>query len=268
MEGKRGRPRKEVEPKMTEESIESEKQKLMNRLRQLEEEERQEQERIDMINQKAQEEAKERADFEEWKRHKESVKRLVNERYPALADKYSNEDIDVLEDESDLEDNPLEKKVRAYNQTESKEAKTFWGKFFKKEKVKKEGKVAVMLLHKTTDATVDYIDVEQDGSFEVLGEQYHINEHCLYNLKFKKDRYPLCILPTWTMIPIGTKAWFELSQERRGHELERIILNAIKKEEAIKMDDGKKKNKMSAKTIWIILAVVVGGYIFLKSRGG
>jgi hypothetical protein len=116
-------------------------------------------------------------------------------------------------------------------------------------------------IKKTTiiDKTIDEEYIED--------EQYHINEHCVYRLKIKKDYYPLCILPTWTMIPIGTKAWFELSQERRGHELERIILNAIKKEERVKMDDGKKKGKMSAKTIWIVIAVIVIGYFLLKSSG-
>jgi hypothetical protein len=68
------------------------------------------------------------------------------------------------------------------------------------------------------------------------------------------------------MIPLGTKAWFELSQERRGHELERMALKAIKNEERVKLDEGK-KGKMSGKTIWIIIAVIIIGYIFLKSTG-
>jgi len=200
----------------------------------------------------------------EKKRLEDRIKQLEMEQsikviVPPLADKENFP--------SEVEAKALENKVGDTRLPEKKEDISFWGKLFKKNKFKKDGTVAVQLLHPQGDATLHYIETDKDGSFKIEDEQYHINEHCVYRLKIKKDYYPLCILPTWTMIPIGTKAWFELSQERRGHELERIILNAIKKEERVKMDDGKKKGKMSAKTIWIVIAVIVIGYFLLKSSG-
>lgn len=268
-EKKRGRPKKEVEEvRVKVESIEEEKIRLNNRLKQLEEKARIEQEELDIINQKAEEDLRQRRDFEEWQRHKISVKRLVEERFPTKPSLMSEIDMQDIEEEDPEErkvSEDLEKKIK---NVDDKKSITFWGKIFKKNKVNKEGKVALILLHPHGDATTQYQDVEKDGSFKVGNEQYYLNEHCIYRLRVKRESIPLCILPTWTMIPLGTKAWFELTQERRGMELSRMILNAIKKEEAIKMEDGKKKGKMSAKTIWLLLAVVVGGYIFLKSKGG
>lgn len=147
---------------------------------------------------------------------------------------------------------------------DNKQDDTFFRKLFKKNKMKKDGKVMLVLLHPNTDATISYIDTEKDGSFKVQDETYHVNEHCIYSLKHKRDRFPMCILPTWSMVPIGNRTWFELSQERRGHELERIILNAIKKEEVLK-DDEKKKKGLGGGKLWIIIGVIIVGYFILKS---
>ncbi len=150
---------------------------------------------------------------------------------------------------------------------EPKKAGTFWRRIFKKNKIKKKGVVLVWLLHANTEATHNYIEVEDDGDFMVGDDKYNVNEHCMYHTKEKGIYYPTCFLPTWSMVPIGTQAWFELSQERRGHELERIILRAIKKEEAVKDDDKKKGKAWSAKTIWLIIGACVVGYFVLKFSG-
>lgn len=242
IEKKRGRPKKiteEVKPQTTEQ-IDSEKKELESRLKILEDE---------LRKQKEEEEMNRPLRDDEYIQ----IPLMDKNPYPTEEERKLTESI--------------ERKVTNVRLPEKKEDTRFWGKVFRKNKVKKEGMVAVMLLHPVGDATIHYIQTESDGMFKIGDEDYHTNEHCVYNLKVKKDHIPLCILPTWTMIPIGTKAWFELSQERRGHELERMILNAIKKEERIKLDDGKKKGKLSAKTMWIVIAVIVGGYIFLKSTG-
>jgi len=141
------------------------------------------------------------------------------------------------------------------------EGNRFWSKIFNKNKIKKSGMVAVLLLHATRDAESTYVEVDQHGMFKVQNQDYHVNQHCLYFLRIKKDYIPLCILPTWSMIPIGTKAWFELSQERKGHELEGMIIAAIRKEEVLKEEEPKKK-ALSGKMIWIIIALIIGGYFF------
>ena len=247
---KRGRPKKEEKEVFEEEisNIENEKQKLLDRLNQIEREEKEELERQEIIQQQAELERKEKLEYEEWKRQRNQYKVPFSD--------------DLIEESN------LEEKVKDIRPKENKESETFWGKIFKKNKIDKEGKVAIMLLHPQGDATTLYQDTDKDGGFKIEDEQYNINEHCVYTLKVKKDRIPICILPTWTMIPIGTKAWFELSQERRGFELQRIILKNIKNEERVKLGDEKKKTKLNAKTIWIILVILIGGYIFLKSRGG
>jgi hypothetical protein len=65
---------------------------------------------------------------------------------------------------------------------ETKEDLGFWKKIFKKEKVKKEGMVAVLLLHPNTSATRHYIETKNNGEFWIDKYKYHVNEHCLYNL--------------------------------------------------------------------------------------
>lgn len=240
---KRGRPKKE---KPIEERIinnEEEKEELEEKLKQVEQTEEKEEAQI-----------------------REKIKRDLGEeeieyielKIP-LADKeaYPNKE----------EARVLEEKVNDVRVEESKKSQTFWGKIFKKNKIKKDGMVAIMALHPQSDATTEYLDTDKDGMFKYGGEDYHVNEHCIYRLKVKKDSIPLMILPTWSLIPIGTKAWFELSQERRAHELQRMILNAIKKEEMIKLEDNKPKGKMNAKLLWIVVLGLIGGYIFLKSRG-
>lgn len=164
------------------------------------------------------------------------------------------------------DDNPVELGSNDVKLPTTKQDESFFKKIFKKNKMNKEGKVTVILLHPSTDADIHYVDIENElGDFHIGKEKYNVNEHCVYSLVHKKVRYPMCILPTWTMVPIGTKSWFELGQERRGHELEVIILNAIKKEEALKAEEIKKKP--SAKSMWIWIALIIGGFLFAKSRG-
>ena len=202
------------------------------------------------------------AALEEQSRQYEIYKNrdILDKMRVPLADKSSypnEEEQSILEDKVELH--------KDFTLPDTPKSDNFFKRIFKKNEIKKDGTVAVMLLHPTTDATLHYIETEKDGSFKIEEETYHVNEHCLYSLKHKKERYPLCLLPTWSMIPIGTQAWFELSQERRGHELERMIIQSIKKEEIVKEDGQKKKSKISGKTLWLIIGIVVLGYFLLKS---
>lgn len=151
---------------------------------------------------------------------------------------------------------------------ETNDDRKFLRKTFKKNKMKKDMMVCVHLLHQQGDVTVHYLPCDERGGFTIGDGIYNVNEHCLYNLKVKRRRYPICYLPVWTMVPIGTKAWFELSQERRGEELLQIIISKIQHEEVVKADEGiKKKSAFSGKMLMIILLVLVGGYFILKSMG-
>lgn len=150
----------------------------------------------------------------------------------------------------------------------------FWEKHFNSKKLDKPNTVAILILRVNGDATPLYRQYDENGMFTLedlkknpLAKSYHVRQDCIYRLKFGKHQIPLCILPEWSMIPLGTKVYWEMTPERRALELEQGILRAIRAEETIKQDENLKKKAVSGKTIWIFIIVVVVGYLIWKGTG-
>ena len=156
-----------------------------------------------------------------------------------------------------------------------KKDKTFWEKFFNNKKVDKPNTVAILLLRINGEATPLYREYDEEGMFRIddikknpFAKTYHIRHDCIHRIKIKKDTIPLCILPEWSLVPLGTRLYWEMGVERRGMEAQEEFLKAIRAEEVVKQDESlKKKSAVSGKTIWIFIAIVVIGYLFWKGTG-
>lgn len=169
-----------------------------------------------------------------------------------------------------------EKNIKQIQKIEpTKEEKGFWEKFFDKKKLNKQNMVAILLLGTDAKGIPLYREYDQDGMFTVedikknpLAKKYHVREDCIFTIEVKKKSIPLCILPVWSMVPLGTKIYWEMSQERRGLELQEGIIKAIRAEEIVKADENlKKKGGLSGKTIWIVIGLIVIGYLIWKGTG-
>ncbi len=156
-----------------------------------------------------------------------------------------------------------------------KKDKTFWEKFFNNKKVDKPNTVAILLLRINGEATPLYREYDEEGMFRIddikknpFAKTYHIRHDCIHRIKIKKDTIPLCILPEWSLVPLGNRIYWEMGIERRAMEAQEEFLKAIRAEEVVKQDESlKKKSAISGKTIWIFIAIVVIGYLFWKGTG-
>ena len=70
------------------------------------------------------------------------------------------------------------------------------------------------------------------------------------------------------MVPFGNKDYWQMTSERRGLELQEELIAAVRAEETVKQDENlKKKSKLSGKTMWIVIGVIIIGYFVWKGTG-
>ena len=128
-------------------------------------------------------------------------------------------------------------------------------RLFKKWKLKKPGMVAVLFLR--NNGMADFMEVEsKKGFLNVEGHVYHERRDCTYTTT--KDRYPLAIIPEWSLIPVGTKEWEDKTMITKFAELQDHTLRGIRHAELVKMGDKDKPKINSKAAIGIGIAIVVG----------
>lgn len=143
---------------------------------------------------------------------------------------------------------PLEKK-------KEKKKIPFWEKIFRKSKLGKPNKVAVIFLRNNGRAEPMELETS-NGFFRIAGKTYHENRDCFYSLG--KERYPLALIPEWSLIPIGTKKWEDKDMLEKFAELQDHTLRGIRNAELVKMGDTEKGKINTKAAIGLGIAVIVG----------
>ncbi len=133
---------------------------------------------------------------------------------------------------------------------------TLFERIFKKNKLKKPNSVAVIFLRNNGVAQPMELETK-NGFFNIEGKTYHENTDCIYTIK-DKERTPLAIIPEWSLLPLGTKAWEDHSMQEKFAELQDHTLRGIRHAELVKMGD-KGDVKLNAKSLigLGILAIIV-----------
>lgn len=109
-------------------------------------------------------------------------------------------------------------------------------------------KVLVMLL-KTNRAVQPVTAKINNGIIDVNGKYYDCSHAFIY---LWLNKYPCIILPEWSLIPIGTKDYFDAMEEGNKADAQTIIIRMIENKENME------RNKMPSKMVWWLL---IGGII-------
>lgn len=154
----------------------------------------------------------------------------------------------------------FEKKEKNNVEDKKKGKKGLWEKFFNKDMVKK-GKTAIVYLK--NNGTVELLELASErGFFNIGGKTYNEDRDCIYTVT--KDRYPLAIIPEWSMIPYGTKTWHDKPMIEKCSELQDHCIRGIRHAELVRMGD-KGFSKMNNKTLIVIAIIVIIGIAFLMN---
>ena len=109
--------------------------------------------------------------------------------------------------------------VKMDSRKKDKDKTGFWDKIWNNKKLDKRGTVAVLYLRENGNAEPMEV-VSKRGFFNINGRTYHERRDCIYTMS--KDRYPLAIIPEWSITPIGTKSWYDRKPQEIISILQRI----------------------------------------------
>ena len=145
----------------------------------------------------------------------------------------------------------------------------FQPKEYKIEENKKkisDGEVAVLYLTSSGIGQLKYVKPE-NGMYIVEGRYYHVIGSCNYSLG--KKRIPLAVIPEWSFVPLSKKD-FEVKMGAKYQDAQGLIIKSLENAEIVKINqDLMPKKAPNAKLIiWIIIAAVVGLFIFNRFFGG
>lgn len=161
----------------------------------------------------------------------------------------------------------LNLKVEGFNQNEipekeKKKQEKIFSSFFKKDKLNKPQKAAVLYL-RDTGVGEPLIVEAKNGMFEVQGKPYHVREDCKYTLIIGKEKIPLMVQRECDLHPLGTKKWEDLPLEKKVAELQFMAVKGIQHAEIVRAEGG--GSKLDTKTIVIIGIVLIVALAFLKN---
>ncbi len=133
--------------------------------------------------------------------------------------------------------------------------KGFWEKIWNKHKIEKKNHVAIIFLHENGNAEPMEV-MSEKGFFQIKGKTYHERRDCIYTLG--KERYPLAIIPEWSLTPIGTKGWEEKTMQEKLSILQDHAIKGIRHAERVKSGEDQGGIKLNAKAaIGIAIAAVI-----------
>lgn len=161
-----------------------------------------------------------------------------------------------MEEEETLKQK-LDKIVTKLEEQETKTKKKFklpWSLTWNKGQYRKRNYAIIQVVK--MNGSVDFKKVPIEDNTIKLGEVSH-EATADYVLRYKK--YPMIILPEWSLKPFSPREnMVETIEEGRLSSAEKFILHRIK------MDMIKPKMKWSFGTLFVILAVLVGGFVLLN----
>lgn len=154
---------------------------------------------------------------------------------------------------------------------DKKKKSKIWDKSWKKKKLEKPTMTAVLFLR--NNGRVERFEAEtKKGFFEYRGKTYHEDRDCIWRMG--KEGIPLMIVEEDSLIPMGTRRWYENRpnennldlMKRKFAELQDHLLRGIRHAELVRMGerDGKKlsgKAVIGLIIIGIIAFAVVMQYI-------
>ncbi len=140
-----------------------------------------------------------------------------------------------------------------------KKEKTIWDRSFRKRRLKKPNRVAVLYLRNNGNAVPMEVEPRR-GFFEIEGRTFHEDRDCIYRMV--GENYPLAIIQEWSMLPIGTRRYYQSGDkesyveymQRKFAELQDHLLRGIRHAELVKLGE-RDKPKISGKAI---VGLVIG----------
>jgi len=162
-------------------------------------------------------------------------------------------------DELRLEETTMPKVNIENNERKEKKKSTIWERMFRKNKLKKPNKVAVIYLRR--NGVAEPIEVEsENGFFNINNKTYHEDRDCIWRLG--KDKYPFAMIPEWNVTPIGRKEWEDKGMQEKFHTLEDHVMKGIRHAERVRVE-GQGQMRINPKTMVVlgILAIVAIAFI-------
>ena len=153
-----------------------------------------------------------------------------------------------------IEDLKLEQPIQKLEDKKKKKPGV-WDKVFRKKKLEKSQKVAILYLTKNGQAVPFELE-PKNGFFTIRGKSYHEREDCSFVVG--KTRIPLAVIHESSIIPEGTDIWKEKDMKEKFLELQTHAMNGIRHAELVKIA-GEDRKPMSGKTMIIIGIIVIVG---------
>lgn len=170
-------------------------------------------------------------------------------------------------------DNPssLDYKVESKEVKKGPVKKTLWENIWSKNKFKNPKMVAILFLRNNGKAENTQVESKK-GFFDFAGKSYHEDKDCIYRLG--KDSIPLAIIEEDSLLPIGTKRYYDRYPaerdiqfiKRKLMEAQDHILRGIRHAEFVRM--GEQTDKKPINTKAIIIWGIIGIVLYALWKGG
>lgn len=140
------------------------------------------------------------------------------------------------------------------NKKKDKTKQGFWDKVWNKKKLEKRNTVAVLYLRENGTAEPMEI-ISKRGFFNINGKTYHERRDCIYTMS--KERYPLAIIPEWSITPLGNKLWYDKTPQEIIGILQDHCMNGIRHSERVRSGENMGTNKINMKNVIVIGIIVI-----------
>ncbi len=137
----------------------------------------------------------------------------------------------------------------------SKNKPGIWDKIFKKKKLEKQEKTAVLFLRNNGRAEAFALS-PKNGFYTIYGKAYHEREDCTW--QFAKQRIPLVIIPENDIIPIGNVNWVEKKIKEKFLEIQTHAMKGIRHAELVKLSGENNKPFNVKAAVLICIAIIIG----------
>ena len=147
---------------------------------------------------------------------------------------------------------------------QKEDKKGLWDKIWNRKKLDKHGKVAVLYLRENGTAEPMEITSER-GFFNIHGKTYHERRDCIYTMD--KERYPLAIIPEWSVTPIGTKTWYDRKPQEIISILQDHCMKGIRHAERVRSGENMYNSKVNLKNAIVLgIAIIIGVAVLMGYR--
>ena len=166
-----------------------------------------------------------------------------------------------MKDKKTLEDISKKKPKK----DKDKDKKGFWDKVWNKKKLDKRNTVAVLYLRENGIAEPMEV-MSSRGFFHIENKTYHEIRDCIYTMS--KDRYPLAIIPEWSITPLGNKSWYDKRPQEVISILQDHCMNGIRHSERVRSGERMGDTKLNMKNIIVIGIIVIVAIAVLMGYAG